>query len=452
MEPFVATGANWMTMSASWARNLKLDVREWAQEKLPTHFEDWRLLHVAPQLTLEFGPAARFDPVAAHPTWVYGQDSLELLVWMLQTHPGEKPEEYVVPHGSYAPISGQEHRVVLTGFSRITPKPVFRVLAELQKQYPDVIMHYEGAWVDKIAYGFRSYGFLVTRDPVPMACGLRARSAELLDGKYPQWVRAVGFDIDALQEEHGFEKFAISSLQFACVNWENTEAFRIRETRKDLDVDPLKVSGEWKTRALSKLSPQSRQGGYVGVNRRNALMRGDMIACDVCSLADRCRNFRVGSVCTLPNTTGSDLADKFGSANVDDIIEGLTSVVKITARRAEDALEGEDIAENGIDPEVSKVLDGLFNKGEKLAKLRDPKRFKAPAIVNNNNPVAIAGTPQSVQLQRGSGISTDDAITMLTTAGWSLDDVDESVIMAVMAGDPVPAPPPAVLEAVVLDG
>lgn len=108
-----------------------------------------------------------------------------------------------------------------------------------------------------------------------------------------------------------------------------------------------------------------------------------MVACDSCSLAEKCKYFRVESVCTLPGTETVKMADQFNTRDAQTIIDSLSRVLQRGAERMERGLDLEE-ALGDFDPEVSKMMNQVFAQGVQLAKLKDPQRFSTGAKVQVN--------------------------------------------------------------------
>jgi hypothetical protein len=126
---------------------------------------------------------------------------------------------------------------------------------------------------------------------------------------------------------------------------------------------------------------------------------GDKKFCDSCTLKYRCPVFKPGSVCIVAGSDGKALVDFFGSRNTDDVLSGLSAVLRKQAERVEGAVEQEEetqkIAKKEGKPveyseQVTKMLDKLQSNGERYLKLIDP-RFTKPVVQINNSNNAING-------------------------------------------------------------
>lgn len=137
---------------------------------------------------------------------------------------------------------------------------------------------------------------------------------------------------------------------------------------------------------------------------------GDQFLCDICSLKDDCKLFRVGGVCTIPGSETTELAGMFGSRDSDKIIDGLSAVLAKQADRAQRAVEREENKDENpkgeIDPEVTRLLNAVFSNGVKMAKLLNPRLVGGGTTVQvgvaagGQAAVAVSGaTPQALMAE-----------------------------------------------------
>lgn len=430
-----------------------VNLPEWIDRQIPAAWEWWRILHVGDQGSAEyteesFKPGRYLNPVAVYPTWKYGADSLELLVWMLENPAGKDPDLYAPPHGydDCMPRSGQDHRVIVTNLPP-TGDPfgqsMMKTLSALQRDYPEVILHVHGKYSFAELFGGR-FG-AVDIDARTMSQGGSTVSLvngdlvnwRSMDDAETQWVNVTGHSVSELSTPKGRCVYHIDAAVWASKHYHRAEPFRVRR-KKNEKVDTDTPEYDWKPNVVKKLLRK----------RMKDALQGDMIACDVCSLTDSCRAYRAGSICTLPNSDGSELVQAFGSNDVDTILDGMASIMQKQAQRAEGAMADEDLDE-GLNPEVTKILDGLFNKGEKFIKLKDPKRFKSPAIAIQNNVNGNgAGQRELVGAERNEQTLAADALQALRDAGWRHDRITTEMVEKVMAGGAIPIPPKVEIEAV----
>jgi hypothetical protein len=91
----------------------------------------------------------------------------------------------------------------------------------------------------------------------------------------------------------------------------------------------------------------------------------------MCSLSLDCKYYREGAVCSVPGAEPAPLARFFHTRDSNSIIDGLQQIMAIQTRRLERGMGSEEEFDE-LDPEVTKLLNGLFDQGIKLAKLIDP--------------------------------------------------------------------------------
>lgn len=102
----------------------------------------------------------------------------------------------------------------------------------------------------------------------------------------------------------------------------------------------------------------------------------------------------------MPDSEPAELASYFQSRDSDTIISGLNTLLATQTRRLNKGLEMEE--ENGkLDPEVTKIVNSLFDRGRKLALLVDPTLAAAqkPNVnisLNQQNNTINASSPQEL--------------------------------------------------------
>lgn len=455
INQLVECNARNIVMHRGYTFKNHVDLAEWIHRSIPAEWEWWRLLHVGDQGSAEYGPTSfgrgeHLKPLASYPTWKYGADSLELLIWMLENPAGEDPEPYKPPHGfdDCRPRLDQEHRVIVSGLPSQTSsagKKMSHTLAVIQRDYPEAIIHLHGKYSFQTIFGM---GF-ASADFDPFAVSRGGSDVHLVNGDVAdrkkltsdqeQWINMVGHSVVGLNSPKGRCLYHVDACLWAANHYEKSEPFRLKADKVE-DVDYSASEFDWKPSVVKRLMRK----------RVKDALQGDMIVCDICSLADSCRAYRAGSICTLPNSSGSELSKAFGSNDVDLILDGMANIMKTQADRASDALvtEGEN---EGLNPEVTRLLDGLFVKGEKFIKLKDPKRFKAPSVAIQNNVGVPGALPAAVAPEN---MAVADAIAALEDAGWLRDRITKEIVENVIETSIVPAPPPeisAVAEAVLIE-
>ena len=431
----VELGADKIVWDRGFLTKYRIDPLRFADLYFPPT-ADYRVLAVGDQGTAELRRGRGFDnPVAVYPTWVYGDDLKTLEDWM--ANPIGEDEAACGDTRLVAderPVFGQEHRVVVSDVppaSAPAIKKFYRMLSEMQDDYPEAIVHVHGLYSFNIAFGnsFRS----VDMDPRPLA---KRGKVNLPNGrqvlfekaaKTPQWVEVVGFRVSDLDVPRNRCMFNMRAAEWAAVHYKENLRFRVRGgTNNPVDIT----------------SPTAVAAVPVTLSTKSTHMKaavGDKFICETCSLADTCKYFREGSVCSVPDTEASTLARHFKTRNSDTIIDGLALLMEAQVTRLEMGRRIEE--EDGeLNPEVTRILDGMFDKGVKLAKLVDPSLTpKGPlvGIVAGNVAVGDGGTPQELAAS---------AVAALEQRGYQRDQMTNELMEAVLAGKPVP-PPPLEIEA-----
>jgi hypothetical protein len=335
----------------------------------------WRALVIGEQGTLEVGPRHPIDsPLATYPTWEYGGNAADLVE--------------MIEH----PIEGQEHRVVIirppVGNQNIG-KAFYRVLAELQEDSPECIIHVHGLYSYRLMFSpwFRSVDFeprtLAAKGKVTLPTGKEVRYERTFDESH--WVTLLGMRPHDLRIPRNRCIFNIKSAMWAAEHFKDAVKIRTKGfTHVDPD-DPFKRIAE--SRSIFTRRVQPRQG--------------DKFLCNVCSLQTACKYFREGAVCIVPESEPVELARFFKSRNSDDIIEGLGTLMAAQSHRLKKALAAEDDVEEGEDfklsKEVTSIINTMFDRGVKLAKLVDPALAAAGAAKVNTNITQInTSTPQAM--------------------------------------------------------
>jgi hypothetical protein len=98
-------------------------------------------------------------------------------------------------------------------------------------------------------------------------------------------------------------------------------------------------------------------------------------------------------VCIVPDSESQELAQFFKTRDSETIIEGLGTLLAVQSRRLQVGLLDEN-AEGELNPEVTKIVNTLFDRGVKLAKLVNPDLASASATkITFNQQTINASTP-----------------------------------------------------------
>lgn len=355
---------------------------------------DWRLLLIGTQGTAEYRHGDRDNPVGVYPTWDASSEPLELLEEMMQYPIGDDGDACNDPTlpADERPVSGQEHRVVVTDLPNMGTGPgkaLGRKLKELQEDYPECILHIHGTYGWRLCFGM---GFAsVDIDPrtnagkgkinLPTGKEIIAEKAVLT----PQWISLLGMTIPQISREPRMRCiYNIKSAMWAGEHFMENIVFQSRGSNTP-DIESPKAA------------PATTNNGTIFTRPNLPVQPTDKINCNTCTLADHCKYYREGSVCSVPGSEPASLSRYFGTRDSETIVAGLAELQKLSARRLEKGIRDEDLM-GELDPEVTKIVNQLFTNGEKLAKLVDPTLRQGPQVqVNVGGAVgAAAATPNQL--------------------------------------------------------
>lgn len=294
----------------------------------------------------------------------------------------------------FRPVYGQEHRVVVTDMPDMKTgrgRAFARSLRDLQTDYPECILHIHGlyAWHTLFGFGFRSVDF----EPrsyaqkgkilLPMGKEMKYEGAPIL----VNWVSLLGFRPAELSDPKKRCIYNIKSALWAADNYTENERIRFRRNAALGPGDSESSDADFKPATTVAV----RTGPKV------APLPTDKVTCDHCSLADGCKVYRAGAVCSLTQQ-GKSLAEMMRSRDSSQIIDGLGAMVGKQAERLEQAMEDEREFQE-LSPEVTAMLNATFKNGVTLAKLIDPALRAGPKVsvnVGSNSAVGI-GMPVTPQ-------------------------------------------------------
>lgn len=382
-----------------------VNVERFLVRSMPAHL-DYRALVIGNEETLELRHGSTIaEPYARYPTWSYATDDMP----DLETLCDEIPDD-------------REHRIVIIDVPSVKTgmgRRFYKILRDLQRDYPDVILHIHGLQSYRLAFGYEFKSI----DTDPQATALReavtlpnGRSVNAYRAKgWLQWLSVVGFGADDLMTEGGRLRYNIQAARWSAEHWRENLVF--------------KSSG---THVVDTESPTVAPATTDAVrNKHTVPMVGDKVLCDQCSLASSCKFYREGEVCSLPGSEAGQLASTFKTRDPDTIIEGLTRLLEINSGRLEAGVQREADYGGGemsaVDPSVTSLIASMFEQGTKLAKLLDPKRFsQSPKVVTNigvgsGGSLQLGGTPQTaiaavMREFEMQGIAREDVTPEMVTA------------------------------------
>lgn len=283
------------------------------------------------------------NPYKVHPLWEYGE-SLDLL----ESYCREAPEDGLV--------------IVTRTLSLMNPlgKKFIQTLQEIQEDFPHAKIHVHGlySWRTMFGLNFRSVDIepriTAQKGKVILPCGVEVKYERAQTE--PLWLSAVGFDPAELSIPRQRCMFNIKSALWAA------EYFKVKVKFEHRRRFPVPLDGV----PLPSVPKNSR----IKVKNLKPEI-GDMFLCDLCTMKLSCKYFRIGSVCSVPDSEGSELARMFKTRDSNTIIDGLGNLLALQVQRLEEgrAIELED---EKISPDVTRLVNTIFDRGVKLAKLVNP--------------------------------------------------------------------------------
>lgn len=345
------------------------------------------------------------NPLAVYPTWEYGEN-FNILEEMVSSPIGLDADACSadVPRDE-RPVIGQPHMVIVTNLPNAhlaANRPFYRHLKELQEEYSDCVIMLHGSYSYRTIFGM-GFGAGDTEPRTAAANG----KVTLPNGKelayartvgQVQWVNMLNMSVVDLKEPRKRCIFNIKSALWAQDHFEESMRFK---SRGSADVDPSSP-----VTTLPTVKSGFKSSSLV------EKQEGDMITCDTCSLSGTCKESREGAVCTVRGSETNLLAKMFKSRDSGQIIDGLGAIMGASVQRLERGMESEE--EFGeLDPEVTKLMNQVFNNGVKLAKLVDPTLTKPLVQINQGNGSAPAMSSkelgaQVVRALNNQGIKTED--------------------------------------------
>lgn len=358
----------------------------------------WRYLIVAPQGTVEyqFGNDLK-HPIAVYPTWSYLHDEFPILEELMAQPIADDPAytESALPYDE-RPVSGQEHRVVITDMPDMragSGRAFLRTIKELQEEYPECILHIHGLYSFKNCFslGFGAADIEVrtsaAQGKVFMPYGKEIKVDKI--GKLAKQIHLLGYSVGDLKVPRNRCMFNIKSAMWAGEHFDKLYAPVVN---RPLSTVPDTTTPDADYSPPEKKSPLPR--GLV-------VKTTDKRLCDTCSLQDKCDYFRSGAVCSVPNAETRSLAEMFRTRDSDQIIEGLGTLLAAQTNRAERQMQIEE-AIGELDPDVTRMLSSIFDQGVKLAKLVDPGLRSGKVQVNvgaGGQAAVLNATPQQLMAE-----------------------------------------------------
>ena len=364
VNELVECGVGRITWNRGALTKRRIDPIAWASlyfgEAIPV-----RQILVGSQGSAEIGPGRGLEkPLAVYPTWTCG-DEPAFLEEMMASNVGDDMAACLDPSlpPDERPVYGQEHRVIVTEIPKANTgqgRAVIRMLKRMQEDYPNCKLMIHGMYSYKFAFGM---GFAAAdmesrtsaaNGKVVLSSGTEMNYKHIQQKAH--WVTAVGMKPSDLEIPRMRCIFNIKTALWAGENFTSLHSPRRTASNKPVDhetPDALFV-------------PESGRALPTSVKVRD----GDKSLCDMCSLQLDCSQFRSGEVCSLTDSNTGELARFFGTRDSKHIIDGLGTLMTMQSRRLERAARNEAELDE-IDPEVTKMVNSLFQQGVTLAKLLD---------------------------------------------------------------------------------
>jgi hypothetical protein len=382
------------------------------------------------QGTAEYLPGSTYGkPNAVYPTVSIAEDSdpIRITEDLLGSPAGESEElcyDVSTPEPE-RPVYGQEHRVVVTDLFDMSSgrgRAIARSLRDLQADYPEAILYVHGlySWQTLFGFGFRSVDYEPRSSAqkgkviLPVGKEMKYEATPIV----PNWITLLGFRPADLADPKRRCVYNIKSVLWAADHYTENERLRFKKNAASgPEVDTESSDADFKPATTSAV----RTGPKV------TPLATDKVVCDHCSLANGCKVYRAGAVCSLTGS-GKNLAAMLQSRDSNQIIDGLGAIVGKQAERLERAMEDEEIF-NELSPEVTAMLNATFKNGVTLAKLVDPMLRAGPQVAVNVGAGAgmvTAGmvlTPQQVM----SGV-----IAELEAQGISRSEITPPMVQTIL--------------------
>jgi len=357
---------------------------------------DWRSIAIGSQGAAEMDFEHGMDnPLAVYPVWEYGEDDFDDLEFMIANPIGESRSACTRGNGApdETPVYGQMHKVFLTNLpaGRLnTTKALLRNIRELQEDYFETVpcvLHIHALYSYRLMFAL---GFGAT-DVDPRTDAAKGKII-IPPGKYvtaerahtvQHWMRVLEMTPSQMKVPRNRCIYNIKSALWAGEYFNSDVKF---QTVGKVNLDPYAADA-------TNLAARPAKPGVRTIMGNVKPKLGDMELCDTCSLQDHCKLYRKGAVCTVPDSELSPLATVFKTRDSSTIIDGLSTVLAAQAQRVERGIEQEeDFGE--LDPEVTKMMNQLFQNGVKFAKLIDPSLSKPLVQVNGSFGSPKANTKQ----------------------------------------------------------
>lgn len=363
-----------------------------------------------------------WKPNAVYPQWKYGED-LDKLEKFILDPVSNRPDDLSWQDNMWMPemrpVEDQEHRVVVSDLpdaKRRLTQQFLGILMELQQENPECIIHLHGMYSYRVLFGM-GYAAADLDARTDAAHGVvrlpSGRKIQFTEArKHENWVNLLGFTPADLKVPRNRCIFNIKSAMWAGRYYAENVRFAVRRSPSD-SFDPDDPFSD------------PLEDDEIMMRRGVRAKKTDKWICDSCSLQFTCKLYREGAVCAVPGSEPIELSQFAGTRDSEAVIDVLGNLLAAQQTRLNKALENE-VATGKLDPEVTKLVAVIFDRGVKLAKLINPA-LAAPKLqftLNQNKNVIQASNPQQLMA----------AVTQeLAARGIPMEAITPEMVMAVIA-------------------
>jgi hypothetical protein len=367
-----------------------------------------------------------------HPIGVYpvvsmmGSNPISTLEELASNPSGENEEACKDPDipTDERPVLGQSHMIVVTDFADLNTgrgRTMVRTVRDVQMDFPDCVIHLHGlySWHVLFGMGFQSVDYeartTAQKGKVILPVGREMKYEHTV--LVPQWITLLGFKPSELKDPKPRCVYNIKSCLWAADNF--TEDLN-RKFKRDSSTGPGDVDTDSPDADFRPVTTSRAYSPTLPV------LPTDKVRCDSCSLADSCKQYREGSVCTL-DRNNKTLAQMFQTRDSDTVLTGLAGILGKQAERAERALEDEETF-GEMSPEVTAMLSALFKNGVTYAKLIDPALRAGPKVNVN-----VAGGSVSVGSEKATPQQImKDVFAAIEATGIRREEITPSMVRRMM--------------------
>lgn len=432
----IEAGITSITWDMGYLVKRKINVEQFMTTHMPVSM-DYEYLLIDNAGSRLYNQSEHVKPLAVYPTWDAEIDDMSLLE-ELCANPVYNDEKLCNDESipiMQRPVLGQANRIVvhnLPNMQTLNGKRFLTTLHDIQEEYGvELFVHGLYSFMPVINLKFAAFDSEPRSDAakgkVYLPNGRTIKVAQDIH-RHMHWVSLLGYTRAQLNIPRERCVFNIKAVKFATLHGTKQEVFA-SERRKAPTPDPVVSDKDFRPAVYGR-----PLGNMLKV------LPTDKVECDTCSLRIKCKLYREGSVCTLPESDMKSLADMFNTTDSKTILAGLGRLTALSASRVEQAMAFE--VNFGLDPEVTKLIRDTFSMAERYAKLNDPA-LRATVNLNRNQNVP-PGVSEGVELTRlDSKTVARQAIEYFAELGIAQEDITSEMMrdyLAKVAGIGLPTP------------